>query len=91
MRILNNRAEMNDTDHGNGVYRYDSSSPATFSINMNSMRTGDTYSDPLANFRKGSPHTFRMIDNYIYFYHIGKFMLIPTYPESVTDTTAISY
>ena len=46
MRVINNRADMNDTDHGNGVYRYDSSSPATFSINMNSMRTGVTYSDP---------------------------------------------
>lgn len=88
MMVLNTRLGGPDTGH---TEKYDPSSTATFSINMNTVRTGNTYSDPLANFRKGSPHTFRMIDNYIYFYHIGKFMLIPTYPESVTDTTAISY
>lgn len=28
---------------------------------------------------------FKMIDNYIYFYHLDKFCILPTYPDSITD------
>lgn len=34
---------------------------------------------------------FNMIDNYIYLYHTGTFIAIPTYPESVTDTLNVSF
>lgn len=30
-------------------------------------------------------------DNYIYFYHLQKCCIIPTYPESISDTTAITW
>ena len=29
---------------------------------------------------------FNMIDNYIYLYHINQFIVIPTFPDSLTDT-----
>lgn len=29
---------------------------------------------------------FKLIDNYIYLYHLDKYILIPTYPESIADT-----
>lgn len=41
--------------------------------------------------------TFKMIDNYIYFYHIldndtmGKFVVLPTYPESISDTMSVTF
>ena len=34
---------------------------------------------------------FGMIDNYIYLYHTNTFLIIPTYPESVTDTMSVSF
>ena len=34
---------------------------------------------------------FKLIENYIYLYHTGVFILIPTYPESVTDTMGASF
>lgn len=34
---------------------------------------------------------FNMIDNYIYLYHTNTFIIIPTYPDSVTDTLNVSF
>lgn len=34
---------------------------------------------------------FRMIDNYIYLYHVDQFVVIPTFPESMTDTLAVNF
>ncbi len=34
---------------------------------------------------------FQMVDNYIYLYHIDKFIVLPTYPESITDSLGASF
>lgn len=34
---------------------------------------------------------FKLIENYIYLYHTKKFILIPTYPQSVTDSMSASF
>ena len=34
---------------------------------------------------------FALIDNYIYLFHVDKFILLPTYPESVQDTMPAIY
>lgn len=34
---------------------------------------------------------YDLITNYIYLYHINKFILLPTYPESVTDSLSATY
>lgn len=34
---------------------------------------------------------FRMIDNYIYLYHIDQFIVIPTFPDSLNDQVSVSY
>lgn len=34
---------------------------------------------------------FALIDNYIYLFHVDKFILLPTYPESVQDTMPAAY
>lgn len=34
---------------------------------------------------------FALIDNYIYLFHVDKFILLPTYPESVQDTMPATY
>lgn len=36
-------------------------------------------------------HDFRMIDNYLYLYHLDQFFVIPTFPDSLNDTTSVSY
>lgn len=36
-------------------------------------------------------HQFPMIDNYIYLYHVDKYIILPEYPEDINDTTSISY
>ena len=33
----------------------------------------------------------KMIDNYIYFYHISRFCVLPIYPESISDTIASNF
>lgn len=38
-----------------------------------------------------SRHEFRMIDNYLYLYHLDQFFVIPTFPDSLNDTMAVSY
>jgi hypothetical protein len=34
---------------------------------------------------------FNMVNNYIYLYHIDQFIVIPTFPESITDTMSVSF
>jgi len=34
---------------------------------------------------------FRLIENYIYLYHTKKFILLPTYPESITDSMSANF
>ena len=34
---------------------------------------------------------FALIENYIYLYHLDKFLLIPTYPESVQDSSSATF
>lgn len=34
---------------------------------------------------------FKMIDNYIYFYHTNTLIALPTFPETINDTLAVSY
>lgn len=35
--------------------------------------------------------TFNLIENYIYLHHIDKFVLLPTYPESVADSLSATF
>lgn len=35
--------------------------------------------------------TFVMIDNYIYMYHTQTLVILPTYPESITDSMAVGF
>lgn len=32
-----------------------------------------------------------MIDNYVYLYHVDQFIVIPTFPDSLTDTMSVNY
>lgn len=34
---------------------------------------------------------FAMIDNYIYFYHTKTLLLLPTFPETIQDSTSVSF
>lgn len=34
---------------------------------------------------------YNMIDNYIYLYHINQFIVIPTFPDSITDTMSVNF
>ena len=34
---------------------------------------------------------FVMIDNYVYLYHLQQFIIIPTFPESLTDTMSVNF
>ena len=36
-------------------------------------------------------HIFNMIENYLYLYHIDKFIILPSYPETIQDNTDITY
>lgn len=33
----------------------------------------------------------RMIDNYVYIYHLDKFVVIPTFPDSLNDSHSVKY
>ena len=35
--------------------------------------------------------TFAMIDNYIYMYHTQTLVILPTYPESITDSMSVGF
>lgn len=34
---------------------------------------------------------YNMIDNYVYLYHVDQFIILPTFPESVTDTMNVNF
>ena len=34
---------------------------------------------------------FKMIDNYVYLYHLDQFIVIPTFPDSLTDTMSVNF
>lgn len=34
---------------------------------------------------------YNMIDNYVYLYHIKQFIVIPTFPDSLTDTMSVNF
>lgn len=34
---------------------------------------------------------FQMIDNYIYLYHVNQFIIIPTFPDSMTDSLSVNF
>lgn len=34
---------------------------------------------------------YKLIDNYIYFYHLSKFCVLPIYPEAISDTLASNF
>lgn len=38
-----------------------------------------------------STHTLNMIDNYIYMYHTKTWIIMPTYPETITDATGVTF
>ena len=38
-----------------------------------------------------SGHYFKMIDNYMYFYHTGTLLVFPFYPDNVTDQTMVNF
>lgn len=47
---------------------------------------------PFPTFRSGKDsRPFVMIDNYVYLHHLGEFIIIPTYPEQVSDTSAVTF
>lgn len=43
------------------------------------------------NIYQSNSRTFNMIDNYVYMYHTGTFIILPTYPESIQDQMSTSY
>lgn len=34
---------------------------------------------------------FSMVDNYVYLYHVKQFIVIPTFPDSLTDTMSVNF
>lgn len=36
-------------------------------------------------------YKYKMVDNYIYLYHLDKYLILPSYPESVTDTLGSTF
>ena len=36
-------------------------------------------------------HNFRMIDNYLYLYHVNQFIILPAHPESINDSTSVNF
>lgn len=36
-------------------------------------------------------HNFQMIDNYIYMYHLDKYIILPEYADEVTDTSSATF
>lgn len=50
-----------------------------------------TAAQTLFNTQEGRRRTFNLITNYIYFYHTNSFILLPVYPDSVTDTSQVNF
>lgn len=57
---------------------------------MPSLVTANTNINPITN-TGGKQYKFSMIDNYIYLYHTGTLIVIPTYPDSVHDSTSVDF
>ena len=36
-------------------------------------------------------HNFQMINNYIYMYHLNKFIILPAYAEDISDTSDVNF
>lgn len=36
-------------------------------------------------------HAFRMINNYLYLYHVDQFIVLPAYADDVSDTTSVDF
>lgn len=36
-------------------------------------------------------HNFQMIDNYLYLYHVDKFIILPEYAEDINDSTSVDF
>ena len=36
-------------------------------------------------------HNFQMIDNYLYLYHVNKFIILPEYAEEINDSTSVNF
>lgn len=36
-------------------------------------------------------YKYQMIDNYIYLYHLNTFIILPAYPDSITDSLPVSF
>ncbi len=36
-------------------------------------------------------YKYKMIDNYIYLYHLDKYLILPSYPESITDALGSTF
>lgn len=58
------------------------------------------YATTINNYHNSSSSKFNMIENYLYIYHIGynqetgqtgQFVILPTYPETITDTLNSSF
>lgn len=47
--------------------------------------------NPFANLTGGNKRPFTMIDNYVYLHHLKEFIILPTYPESITDTSTVTF
>lgn len=54
------------------------------------QKTTTTSTRPIDTFST-SGRTFNMIDNYMYMYHTDTFIVLPTYPESVSDSMSASF
>ena len=39
----------------------------------------------------GTPSVIRPIENYIYFYHTGELIILPIYPDNVSDTSTAQF
>ena len=46
---------------------------------------------PFADLTGGKKRPFQMIDNYIYLHHLKQFIIMPTYPENITDTSNVNF
>lgn len=50
-----------------------------------------TYVDYRGNFQSQATPHFNMIDNYIYVYHTSTLIILPTFPETITDSVNTAY
>lgn len=46
--------------------------------------------ESILNYTSNTP-TFKMIENYVYLYHLDAYVIIPSYPESITDSMSSTF